>query len=74
MSAFHRRHAAVLRLKRKSDEDTRDALLMLLDFLLGSSIDDIAASRRSFSRAHVEEALRSVLLEYGFAASRERRS
>jgi hypothetical protein len=74
MSACHGRHAATLLLKRNSTEDAREALMMLLDFLLGSSIDDIAASRRSSSRAHVEEALRSVLLEYGFTASQERRS
>jgi len=74
MSAFNGRHASALHLKREGAEDEREALMMLLDFLLGSSIDDIAAVRRSYSRAHVEDALRSVLLEYGFTASEERRS
>lgn len=74
MSAFDGHRTSVLHLKRNAADDERDALMMLLDFLLGSSIDDIAAARPTRSRADVEEALRTVLLEYGFTASRERRA
>jgi hypothetical protein len=43
----------------------------LLDFLLGSSIDEIATARRVDSRGIVEDALRLVLLKYGFKAGQE---
>lgn len=44
---------------------------MLLDFLLGSSIDDVAAARRVPSRGIVEDALRRTLLKYGFTAKQD---
>ena len=68
MSAFDRNPAAVLHLKRNATADEPEALLIVLDFLMGSSIDDIAAARRAASRDVVEDALRAVMLEYGFTA------
>ncbi len=44
-------------------------LLALIDFLLGDSVDDIAARYR-LSRDGAEDGLRRVLLAYGFAADR----
>jgi hypothetical protein len=51
-------------------EAEREALLILLDFLLGSSIDEIATTRRVVSRGSIEDALRLVLLRHGFTAAR----
>jgi hypothetical protein len=70
MSTRHGQHSPALHLSRDAADDERDALLMLLDFLLGSSIDDIATSRRVPSRTIVEDALRLTLLKYGFTAKR----
>jgi hypothetical protein len=68
MSAFVGHRPAALPLKRDIADDRREALLIVLDFLMGSSIDDIAAARRATSRDVVEDALRAVMLEYGFNA------
>jgi hypothetical protein len=68
MSARHGQHSAALHLSLDTPDDERDALLMLLDFLLGSSIDDIASARGVPSRGFVEDALRLTLLKYGFTA------
>jgi hypothetical protein len=68
MSIRHRQHSPALHLSTETPVDEREALLMLLDFLLGSSIDDIATARRVESRGFVEDALRRTLLKYGFTA------
>lgn len=67
MSAFDGHPASVLHLKRNAANQP-EALLIVLDFLMGWSIDDIAAARRATSRDVVEDALRAVMLEYGFTA------
>jgi hypothetical protein len=74
MSGNDGQHASALRLKRSTLDDERDALLIVLDFLMGSSIDDIATARRGTSRLAVEDALRVVMLKYGFRAWKERES
>jgi hypothetical protein len=63
--------ASALHLRRVAADDEREALLIVLDFLMGSSIDDIATARRGASRSVVENALRVVMLKYGFKASQE---
>ena len=67
MSGLH--VAAGLHLKLDTIGDEREALLILLDFLLGSSIDEIASARHVRSRNIVEDGLRLVLLKYGFKAA-----
>lgn len=49
-----------------------DPLLVLLDFLVGDSVETIARKNR-LPNEHVEQALRSALSSYGFSAERERR-
>jgi hypothetical protein len=68
------RRASALHLNLDTVGDEREALLILLDFLLGSSIDDIATARRVPSRGTVEDALRVVLLRHGFTAGQEAES
>jgi hypothetical protein len=64
--------ASALHLRRTADDDDeREALLIVLDFLMGWSIDDIATARRGASRSVVEDALRVVMLKYGFRAWQE---
>lgn len=63
--------ASALHLRRTAADDEREALLIVLDFLMGSSIDDIATARRGASRSVVENALRVVMLKYGFRAWQE---
>lgn len=49
-----------------------DPLLMLLDFLVGDSVEMLARKNRLPSE-HVEQALRVALSSYGFNAERETR-
>jgi hypothetical protein len=67
--ARHLRHTTHVRLKPGTIGDEREALLILLDFLLGSSIDEIATTHRVDSRSAIEDALRLVLLRHGFTAA-----
>jgi hypothetical protein len=67
-------HPALHLRRTNDDDDEREALLIVLDFLMGSSIDDIATARRAVSRSVVEDALRVVMLKYGFRAWQERES
>jgi hypothetical protein len=47
-----------------------DPLLMLLDFLVGDSVEMLARKNR-LPNEHVEQALRAALSSYGFNAERE---
>jgi hypothetical protein len=49
-----------------------DPLLMLLDFLVGDSVEMLARKNR-LPNEHVEQALRAALSSYGFSAERESR-
>jgi hypothetical protein len=53
---------------------TRDAeldpLLVLLDFLVGDSVEVLARKNR-LPNEHVEQALRTALSSYGFHAARD---
>jgi hypothetical protein len=46
-----------------------DPLILLLDFLVGDSIETLARKNR-LPNEHVEQALRSALSSYGFDAER----
>lgn len=48
-----------------------DPLLVLLDFLVGDSIETLARKNR-LPNEHVEQALRAALSTYGFDAERPR--
>jgi hypothetical protein len=50
-----------------------DPLLVLLDFMVGDSVDTLAAKNR-LPHEHVEQALRAALTLYGFHAEREPRA
>jgi hypothetical protein len=69
MPARHVRITTTLHVNHHTADGEREALLILLDFLLGSSIDEIAAMRRVDSRCTIEDALRLVLLTHGFTAA-----
>ena len=47
-----------------------DPLLLLLDFLVGDSIETLARKNR-LPNEHVEQALRAALSSYGFRAERD---
>jgi hypothetical protein len=47
-----------------------DPLLVLLDFLVGDSVETLARKNRMPSE-HVEQALRAALSSYGFDAERD---
>lgn len=47
-----------------------DPLLVLLDFLVGDSVEQLARKNR-LPHEHVEQALRTALSAYGFQAERE---
>ena len=47
-----------------------DPLLVLLDFLVGDSVDTLARKNR-LPHEHVEQALRTALSSYGFHAERD---
>lgn len=47
-----------------------DPLLVLLDFLVGDSVEKLARKNRLPSE-HVEQALRTALSSYGFHAERD---
>lgn len=47
-----------------------DPLLMLLDFLVGDSVEMLARKNR-LPNEHVEQALRAALSSYGFNAERQ---
>jgi hypothetical protein len=49
-----------------------DPLLVLLDFLVGDSVETLARKNR-LPREHVEQALRTALSSYGFHAERDLR-
>lgn len=49
-----------------------DPLVMLLDFLVGDSVEMLARKNR-LPNEHVEQALRTALSSYGFNAEREPR-
>ena len=49
-----------------------DPLLVLLDFLVGDSVETLARKNR-LPHEHVEQALRTALSSYGFHAERDRR-
>ncbi len=49
-----------------------DPLVVLLDFLVGDSVDKLARKNR-LPHEHVEQALRSALSAYGFHAERDAR-
>ena len=42
----------------------------LLDFLMGSSIDEVTQRHRLASRTHTEAAIRAVLLHHGYGVER----
>ena len=50
-----------------------DPLLVLLDFLVGDSVEQLARRNR-LPNEHVEQALRIALSSYGFHADRDSRS
>lgn len=47
-----------------------DPLLVLLDFLVGDSVEMLARKNR-LPNEHVEQALRTALSSYGFRAERD---
>jgi hypothetical protein len=47
-----------------------DPLLVLLDFLVGDSVETLAR-KNHLPNEHVEQALRAALSSYGFAAERD---
>jgi hypothetical protein len=47
-----------------------DPLLVLLDFLVGDSVETLARKNR-LPHEHVEQALRAALSSYGFHAERD---
>ena len=47
-----------------------DPLLVLLDFLVGDSVEKLARKNR-LPNEHVEQALRTALSSYGFHAERD---
>ena len=47
-----------------------DPLLVLLDFLVGDSVEKLARKNR-LPQEHVEQALRTALSSYGFHAERD---
>jgi hypothetical protein len=47
-----------------------DPLLILLDFLVGDSVE-VLARRHRLPHEHVEQAIRSALSSYGFDAHRD---
>ncbi|MBV8369502.1 MAG: hypothetical protein JO036_11335 [Candidatus Eremiobacteraeota bacterium] len=47
-----------------------DPLIVLLDFLVGDSVEMLARKNR-MPNEHVEQALRAALSSYGFHAERE---
>ena len=49
-----------------------DPLLVLLDLLVGDSVDTLARKNR-LPHEHVEQALRTALSSYGFHAERDLR-
>ena len=50
-----------------------DPLLVLLDFLVGDSVETLARKNR-LPHEHVEQALRTALSSYGFHAERDMRA
>jgi hypothetical protein len=50
-----------------------DPLLVLLDFMVGDSVETLAVKNR-LPLEHVEQALRAALTLYGFHAERESRA
>ncbi len=50
-----------------------DPLLLLLDFLVGDSVETLARKNR-LPHEHVEQALRTALSAYGFHAERDLRA
>ena len=50
-----------------------DPLLVLLDFLVGDSVETLARKNR-LPHEHVEQALRTALSSYGFHAERDVRA
>ena len=55
---------------RAHDAAHLDPLLVLLDFLVGDSVEQLARKNR-LPQEHVEQALRTALSSYGFHARRE---
>ncbi len=51
------------------DATELDPLLVLLDFLVGDSVEQLARKNR-LPQEHVEQALRTALSSYGFHAER----
>ncbi len=47
-----------------------DPLIVLLDFLVGDSVETLARKNR-LPNEHVEQALRAALSSYGFGAERD---
>jgi hypothetical protein len=50
-----------------------DPLVVLLDFLVGDSVEVLARKNR-LPNEHVEQALRTALSSYGFRAERDTRT
>jgi hypothetical protein len=56
--------------ERAHDTMKLDPLVVLLDFLVGDSVEKLARKNR-LPHEHVEQALRTALSSYGFHAERD---
>jgi hypothetical protein len=52
----------------ETNESEQDDILILLDFLIGHSIDDLVRTYNLQSAAEAEKALRALLLRHGYSS------
>lgn len=54
--------------------DVESGVVLLLDFLMGSSIDEVTRRHHLHSRPAAEAAIRALLLRHGYGAATPRTS